>query len=124
MAGEPGSLSYDRTIEIDTSAPFVVSATSTQPNGTYTTDAVIGVTVAFSSPVVVVNSGYPTNCTDGGSGGGGSGSSSTGGGDDSCEGLPVLQLDASGERGDRNATYASGNDTAELVFEYQASDMQ
>lgn len=95
-----------------------MSATSTLPNGTYSTDAVIGVAVSFSYPVVVVNGGYPTNCTGGG---GGSSSWSTGDRDVSCEGLPVLQLDASGEHGDKNATYASGNGTAELVFEYQAS---
>lgn len=114
-AGEPESLSYNRTIEIETAAPFVVTATSTQPNGTYTTNAVIGVAVTFSSPVVVVvNGAYSTNCT-----GGGSSSSSTAGGDVSCEGLPVLQLDASGEHGDKNATYAAGNGTVELVFEYK-----
>ncbi|CAN0509530.1 unnamed protein product, partial [Ectocarpus sp. 8 AP-2014] len=87
-AGEPESLSYDRIIEIDTTAPAVLNATSTQPNGTYATSAVIGVTVRFSSPVVV--------------------------------GLPVLQLDASGEHGDKNATYAGGNGTADLLFEYEA----
>lgn len=39
-----------------------------------------------------------------------------------CEGLPVLRLDSSGENGDKNATYARGNGTAELVFEYEASE--
>lgn len=107
MAGEPESLSFDRTIEINTAAPFVLSATSTQPNGTYTTAAVIGVTVHFSSPVVVVHDDYPLNCGDGGI--------------DDCHGLPVLELDASGENGDREATYASGSGTADLVFEYEAS---
>lgn len=111
-AGEPESLSYDRTIEIDTTAPAVLNATSTQPNGTYATSAVIGVTVSFSSPVVVVNGGdYPANCTAGGSGDGDVAW---------CEGLPALQLDASGEHGDKNATYAGGNGTADLLFEYEA----
>lgn len=98
-----------------------MSATSTQPNGTYTTGAVVGVAVTFSSPVVVVNNGgYPTNCTTGI--GGSSSSSSTGDAvaAAACEGLPVLRLDASGEHGDKNATYASGNGTVDLVFEYQA----
>ncbi|CAM9210897.1 unnamed protein product [Ectocarpus sp. 13 AM-2016] len=117
-AGEPESLSYDRTIEIDTTAPAVLNATSTQPNGTYATSAVIGVTVRFSSPVVVVNGGdYPANCTVGGRG---DGSSSSDGDAAWCEGLPVLQLDASGEHGDKNATYAGGNGTADLLFEYEA----
>ncbi len=106
VAGEPESLSYDRTIEIDTTAPVVLNATSTQHNGTYTTGAVIGVTVHFSSPVVVANGDYPDDCV---------------GGEAGCEGLPALQLDASGEDGDKNAWYASGSGTADLVFEYEAS---
>lgn len=106
-AGEPESLSFDRNIEINTAAPFVLNTTSTQPNGTYTTGAVIGVVVRFSAPVVVVHDGYPSNC---------------GGGDiGECGELPMLELDASGEYGDRNATYASGNGTEDLVFEYEAS---
>lgn len=105
-AGDPESLSFDRTIEIDTAAPFVLNATSTQPNGTYTTGAVIGVAVRFSSPVVVVNGDYADDC---------------GGGEAGCEGLPALQIDASGEDGDKSAWYASGSGTADLVFEYEAS---
>lgn len=128
-AGEPDSLSYDRTIEIDTSAPFVLNATSTHPNGTYTMGVVIGVAIRFSSPVVVAMGGeYFTNCTSNGSGNGsysssGSGGSDVGGGDVACEGLPVLQLDVSGENGDKNATYVSGNGTVDLVFEYEARNI-
>ncbi|CAM9741623.1 unnamed protein product, partial [Laminaria digitata] len=96
-AGESESLSYGRTIAIDTTAPAVVNVTSTQPNGTYTTGAVIGAAVRFSAAVVVVNGGGV------------------------CEGLPVLRLDSSGENGDKNATYVRGNGTAELVFEYEVS---
>lgn len=106
VAGEPESLSYDRTIEIDTTAPVVLNATSILPNGTYTTGAVIGVAVRFSSPVVVANGDYPDGCV---------------GGEAGCDGLPALQLDASGEDGDKSAWYASGSGTADLVFEYEAS---
>ncbi|CAM9340464.1 unnamed protein product, partial [Hapterophycus canaliculatus] len=125
-AGEPDSLSHDRIIEIDTAAPFVLNATSTQPNGTYTTGAVVGVAIRFSSPVLVAVGGEsPANCTSNGSGsdrGTSSGSSGSGAGDSNvvCEGLPVLQLDVSGENGDKNATYTSGNGTVDLVFEYEA----
>ncbi|CAM9804617.1 unnamed protein product, partial [Scytosiphon promiscuus] len=115
-AGEPDSLSYERTIEIDTAAPFILNATSTQPNGTYTIGAVIGVVIRFSSRVVVLASGdYPTNCTSNGSD-----NSSVGSGGVACEGLPVLWLDVSGENGDKNATYTSGNGTVDLVFVYEA----
>lgn len=114
-AGEPESLSYGRAIAIDTTAPRVINVTSTQPNGTYIAGAVIGVIVRFSQPVVVMQ---PANCSDIGSS---NDSSSTATIDFSCEGLPVLLLDASGETGDKNATYAGGNGTVELIFEYEAS---
>lgn len=104
MAGEPDSLSFDRTVEIDTAAPVVQDVTSTQPNGTYTTGAVIGVAVHFSSPVMIVHADYPSNCDIG-----------------VCVGLPVLELDVSGENGDTSATYASGSGTTDLIFEYEAS---
>lgn len=76
--------------------------------------------------MVVVSGDYPTNCTSNRSGNATDSSSSSGGSGIgssrvACEGLPVLQLDVSGENGDNNATYASGNGTVDLVFEYEAS---
>lgn len=121
--GDVERLSYDRTIIIDTTAPYVTNVTSTQPNGTYTVGATIGIAVQFNSPVVVY--GYD-NCIvesiiD-------STASSNSSGEDNptddgvfCEDLPVIKLDSSGSNEDANATYSGGNGTSKLVFAYEAS---
>lgn len=131
MAGEPESLSYSRSLVIDTTSPYVVNVTSTQSNGTFTVGSIIGVLIRFNFPVVVVNARVYPNCTfiDNGVGESISGfmneeGPGTAAADDNvavgaCEGLPVLLLDISGNNGNKNASYAGGNGTTTLLFRYQ-----
>ena len=56
--GTAGSLGANKNIVIDTTAPTVTNVTSTTANGSYTTGAVIAVTVTFSENVNVT--GTPT----------------------------------------------------------------
>lgn len=86
------------------------------PNGTYTVNATIAITVGFSAPVTV--HGY-AECN--GSSNFGTGSNSVVEYTSACDGLPALLIDASGELGDKNATYAGGNGTTQLVFAYEAN---
>jgi hypothetical protein len=51
--GAAGSLGANKAIVIDTTAPTVTNVTSTSANGSYTTGAVIPVTVTFDEPVTV-----------------------------------------------------------------------
>ncbi|CAM9252441.1 unnamed protein product, partial [Choristocarpus tenellus] len=95
--GEPGSLSYSSNISVDTTPPSVTSISTTRANGTYTVGAEIDVVVAFSAPVVLYR-GNDTNLTPV---------------------MATVDLDISGMNGDRNATYARGNQTSELVFSYK-----
>jgi hypothetical protein len=51
--GGAGALGVNKTIKVDTTKPTVTNVSSTTANGSYTTAAVIAVTVTFSKPVVV-----------------------------------------------------------------------
>lgn len=127
MAGEPESLSYGRSLAIDTTSPYIVNVTSTQPNGTYTIGSIIDVLIRFNNPVVVVNAGVYPNCTLTDSGVGESASSlmsedvprTAAVAVSACGRLPVLLLDISGTKGNKNASYAGGNETTTLLFHYQ-----
>lgn len=127
MAGEPESLSYGRSLTIDTTSPYVVNVTSTQPNGTFTIGSIIGVLIQFNIPVVVVNAAVYPNCTLTHNGVGESASSLMSEGVprtaavavSACEGLPVLLLGIGGTNGKKNAPYAGGNGTTTLLFHYQ-----
>lgn len=70
--GAAGSLSANKNIVIDTSAPAVTSVSSTTANGTYGVGAVIAVTVSFNktvnvtgTPLLALNSGGTANYTSG-----------------------------------------------------------
>ena len=87
--GEDGSLSYAKSIRIDTDAPRVVrvaAAQGTTPDREYGRGERIGVAVAFTEPVSYSGA------------------------------RPVLQLNVSGTA--KAATYESGNGTATLVLAY------
>lgn len=120
-SGEPGSLNDGRSIAIDTTPPTVTGVTSTYPDGTYTVGATIGIAVAFSAPVVL--HGYGGLCNDNRSTSASSTSSNVSSGAGvlvACDDvLPTLLMDSSGELGDRNATYAEGNGTTQLIFAYE-----
>jgi uncharacterized repeat protein (TIGR02543 family) len=79
---------------LDTVAPTVLNVTSTAANGSYTTGAVIPVTMQFSEAVTVVTTG----------------------------GTPYITLETGTT--DRNASYASGSGSATMTFNYtvQAGD--
>jgi hypothetical protein len=51
--GAAGSLAANKAIEIDTATPTVTSVSSTAANGSYTTGALIPVTITFSKPMIV-----------------------------------------------------------------------
>jgi hypothetical protein len=56
--GSPGSLSANNSIVIDADAPVITNVTSTTPNGSYTVNQVITITVSFGEVVNVT--GTPT----------------------------------------------------------------
>lgn len=118
--GQPGSLGYGHLIAIDTTPPHVTNVTSAYPSGTYTIGATIEIVVNFNAPVVL--HGY-AGCGSGDalSLGSSIASSSWSADGSTCDGMPVLTMDASGEEGDANATYVGGNGTVQLIFTYEVS---
>jgi hypothetical protein len=91
-----GSISYSKTITVDTSVPTVQKVTVTSADGVYATGDVIKISVYFTQPVVFTGQNVS----------------------------PSLLLQAQtlprigGQYGERRATYASGNGTTVLKLEY------
>ncbi|MBF0109818.1 MAG: DUF4347 domain-containing protein [Magnetococcales bacterium] len=92
--GAANSLGANKAIVIDTTSPTVSSVTSTTANGSYKQGDTVNVTVTFSEAITVATGG----------------------------GTPYLTLETGTT--DRNATYASGSGSTDLVFSYtvQAGD--
>ncbi|CAN0573198.1 unnamed protein product, partial [Ectocarpus sp. 12 AP-2014] len=60
VPGDPGTISFDGNITLDTEAPFVRSVAVTSGDGVYGTGDTIGLVCAFSQPVVLVGEAQGT----------------------------------------------------------------
>ncbi|KAG5175930.1 hypothetical protein JKP88DRAFT_265606 [Tribonema minus] len=94
--GQHGSISNKTTITIDTTQPTVHRVTVTSPDGVYFTDDVIELLVEFTQPVVFTGTSVSPSL------------------------LLRSQTRAAvgGVRGERRASYVSGNGTAQLHLQY------
>lgn len=54
VPGDAGTVSFDKSIALDTEAPYVRSVAATTADGVYGTGDTIGLVCVFSQPVVVV----------------------------------------------------------------------
>lgn len=91
LPGTTGTISYDKTIELNTEAPYVVSISASTEDGVYGTLDKLRLTCSFSQPVVVV-------------------------GEDS--GTPSIGLSLGGAAHSTRAIYSGGNGTNEFDFSY------
>lgn len=91
VPGDPGTISFEKNITLDTQAPYVRSVYVTSGDGVYGVGDTIGLVCLFSQPVVVVGeaSGTPSI------------------------GLSLGRLDRSAR-----AVYSGGNGTTEFELSY------
>ncbi|CAM9928534.1 unnamed protein product, partial [Hapterophycus canaliculatus] len=60
VPGDVGTISFDKSITLDTEEPYVRSVAATSDDGVYSTGDTIGLVCVFSQPVVVVGEGTPS----------------------------------------------------------------
>lgn len=91
VPGDPGTISFERNITLDTEAPFVRSVAVTSGDGVYGTGDTIGLVCAFSQPVVVVGE---------------------------AQGTPSIGLSLGRSDRSARAVYSGGNGTADFELSY------
>ena len=91
-----GSISYSKTITIDTSVPTVQKVTVTSADGVYGTGDVIKISIYFTQPVVFIGDSVSPSLLL------------------QAQTLPKI----GGQYGERRAVYATGNGTTILQLEY------